>query len=130
MAVNVAHKQYEKFKLRWERCRDCVEGSDAVKDRGDRYLPPLDSHKAGDNAAYNAYKMRALFFNATGRTVSGLAGASFQKEPTIKFPKRVEKDARDVTLTGISAELFGLMTVYEVWTVGRWGALVDMAASG
>jgi hypothetical protein len=93
MPVNVKHSEYLKFEPRWTRCRHCYEGSDAVKEAGVAYLPELDSHKiSGGGAAYEAYKKRALFFNATGRTVDGFAGAVFQKAPTI----RLEPEQEDV----------------------------------
>jgi hypothetical protein len=91
MPVNVKHSEYLKFEPRWLRCRHCYEGSDAVKEAGVTYLPELDSHKiSGGGRAYEAYKARALFFNATGRTVDGFAGAVFQKTPTVKLEPEQE----------------------------------------
>ena len=91
MPVNVKHSEYLKFEPRWLRCRHCYEGSDSVKEAGVTYLPELDSHKiSGGGRAYEAYKARALFFNATGRTVDGFAGAVFQKAPTVKLEPEQE----------------------------------------
>ncbi len=80
MPVDTASDTYEAFVTKWQRARDCYEGSDAVKEQGAGYLPPLASH-GREPAKYEAYKQRALFYNATGRTVDGLAGLIFQKEP-------------------------------------------------
>jgi hypothetical protein len=86
MPVSSHHKEYDAFEDKWARCRDCYDGSDAVKAQGEKYLPSLDSHKTQNGkASYEAYKTRALFFNATGRTVDGFAGAVFQKEPVLKL---------------------------------------------
>src|SRR5574341_686442 len=87
--VDTKHKAYEEILAVWERCRDTRAGSDAVKKAGPKYLPPLGSHVSngmGTEGAvkYNAYKMRALFFNAVGRTIDGLAGLVFQKPPEVK----------------------------------------------
>lgn len=125
MPVNTCHKLYLQQLPQWKRCRDVVEGSDAVKGAGESYLPALDSHRTKP-AAYDAYKLRALFYNATGRTVEGLAGLIFQKPPTLKLTPAASGLERDVTLTGTTAETFGLLVTREVFTTGRYGILVDM----
>jgi hypothetical protein len=91
MPVSTKHTMYVEIEDRWSRCRDCYEGSDAIKAAGVKYLPQLDSHRlSGGGQAYEAYKVRALFFNALGRTVDGFAGAVFQKSPTIKLEPEQE----------------------------------------
>lgn len=126
MPVNVGRPDYVAALPAWTRDRDCYEGSDAVKAKGEVYLPKLGYHVA-DPKAYEAYKLRALFFNAMGRTVEGLAGAIFQKPPSITIEKRLEPDLKDVTLTGTSAEAFSLETTREVLKTGRYGILIDMS---
>jgi hypothetical protein len=127
MPVETPRKEYEAMLERWTRCRDCYEGSDAVKARGQKYLPALASHQK-NMLLYFAYVMRALFFNAMARTVDALAGAIFQKPPMIVVPKSYEKQLADVTLTGEPMEMFSLKAAREVLKVGRAGVLVDMAA--
>lgn len=129
MAVNTTHSAYDSRSEQWERCRDVVEGSDAVKGKRDRYLPKLDSHKKeGGGSKYDEYKLRALFYNATGRTVQGLSGAIFQKAPSIEVVDNQSKeDIKDITLTGQPLDLFALETTKEYLTTGRYGILVDMA---
>jgi len=115
MPVDTPHPSYVAMLPQWRRCRDAAAGSDAVKAAGDIYLPRLDSHKIGvpgitSSAAtqkYEEYKLRALFFNATGRTVQGLTGAICQKAPKIEVPDIAKEHMKDVTLTGVSAEDFG-----------------------
>jgi len=114
---------------RWQRARDCFEGSDAVKAAGVKYLPMLDSHRLvseGGLAKYDEYKARALYYNATGRTVEGMAGALFQVAPVLTVPTILEDHLEDITLGGTSAELFGLQTARDVLLTGRYGILVDM----
>ncbi len=115
----------------WERCQDCADGEDAVKKRGEKYLPKRDSHrKQPDGAArYDAYKARAMYYNATGRTVDGLSGMIFQKPPVVKTPTAVEKDMDDVTLSGVSAQMFALETTRQIVTKARYGALVEWSES-
>ncbi len=125
--VVTKHKKYEELELRWSRCRDCVAGSDAVKDAGIKYLPPLDSHLT-DATKYGAYKQRALFYNAAGRTVEGLSGGIFQKAPAIEgVSGPAEEHVKDITLTGEPLDLFALKTTKEYLTTGRYGILVDMS---
>jgi hypothetical protein len=114
---------------KWERARDCYDGSDAVKDEGVKYLPKLDTHKrlsSGGEDQYKEYVMRALYFNATGRTVEGLAGALFQVAPLVTAPMALEPHLEDITLAGKSFDLFGLEMVREVLLTGRFGVLIDM----
>ncbi len=127
MPVNTTTREYENAAAVWARCRNTYEGSDAVKAAGTTYLPLLDAHEE-DLVAYQAYKDRALFFNATRRTVSGLSGAMFQRAPTLDVPANVESHAQDVTLTGVPFETFALGAGKEVLIVGRYGILVDMAS--
>jgi hypothetical protein len=60
----------------WSRARDVLGGEEAVKAAGEKYLVKLASQS---DEEYQAYKMRAAFFNATVRTLAGdwvkMAGA-------------------------------------------------------
>lgn len=125
MPVNTEHKEYAASLNTWTKCRDCFAGSDKVKSRGVVYLPALDSHSS-DVIAYNYYKMRALFFNATRRTVQGLAGAVFQRGPVVNVDETLTQQLKNVTLTGKDVETFGLSLLKEVLITGRTGVLVDM----
>jgi hypothetical protein len=126
--VDTVHPDYTKFSEQWERESDCYDGGDAVKNKGQLYLPRLESHKKeGGAERYMAYRKRALFYNATARTVDGLAGAVFQKEPKIEASPQIESHWNDVTLQGVSAELAMLYAVRRVLLQGRYGILVDWA---
>lgn len=126
--VATTHKSYDLYANQWMRCRDCSAGTDAVKARGAVYLPLLDSH-AEFPQKYNDYKHRALFYNATGRTVAGLAGAIFQKAPAIDNinDATVEEHIKDISLTGEPLDMFALHVTKEFLTTGRYGILVDMS---
>lgn len=126
MPVYSSRKDYDSMLSRWTKCRDLYEGADAVKAKGTIYLPAVGSHKE-DATKYAAYKARALFFNGMRRTVLGLGGAVFQKAPTIEVPESVEDQIEDITLTGVSLNLFSLYTTREILITGRYGIFVDMA---
>lgn len=123
MPVNTRHPQYEATVNQWQRCRDAADGSDAVKARGTEYLPRLSDQS---DQEYEAYKMRAMWYGATARTIQGLMGAVFRKAPQVTVPSGIEPHLKDVTLTGVPFEAFAKTTVAEILKTGRYGVLVDM----
>jgi hypothetical protein len=128
-AVYTKHADYVKLIDQWERCRDAVAGSDAVKHKQERYLPMLDSHKKqGGAEKYKDYLLRALYYNASGRTVQGLAGTIFQKAPTVECPPNIADHIDDITLTDEPLEQFALTMLKEHLTTGKYGILIDMAS--
>lgn len=127
MPVSTQHEQYETNSDVWSRCRDCFNGGDAVKEAGSKYLPVLEGQTS---AEYDAYRGRALFYNATARTVNGLLGAVFRQAPAVQAPEVLAELLNDVTLTGMPFEIFAKAVLREVLTVGRHGVLVDMPQEG
>jgi len=124
MPIDSKHPQHDKYAPFWERCRDTAAGSDAVKARGTKYLPQLTGQTGGK---YSAYKMRALYFGATGRTVDALSGAIFRKEYILDFPKSKKEDLNDVTEEGSNVDVLLRRVIREQVEVGRFGLLVDAA---
>lgn len=122
LKVDTLHGSITAMTLVWRRCRDAYAGSDAVKKAGILYLPKLDQMT---EAEYNAYLLRALYYNATGRTVEGLSGAVFRKAPTLKLPEALREQLEDITLSGVSFDGFAAKVVEEDLKVGRAGILVD-----
>lgn len=110
--------------VQWQRCRDVIAGVDAVKAAGELYLPRLKSQKLGD---YSAYKTRANFFNATGRTHSGLVGMIFRKPPKATLPSAalLTTYLQNVDLNGNPLDVFAREIVEEILSVGNFGLLVD-----
>ena len=123
--VQTPRPEYSQNVTMWQRCRDAVQGGDAVKARGMDYLPELEGHQ-GSSAKYDAYKMRAVFYNATARTVAGLLGSVFRAAPSWTFPATFEDDLQDVTLMGRPLVSFALMGFKELLITGRVGVQVDM----
>lgn len=134
MPVTDTRPEYAAMLPKWQRCRDCFKGQDAVKERSTEYLPPLASHTGsagtGLSPHYLAYLKRAVFYNATRRTVQGLAGAIFQKPIALAGHEVVAADLEDVTLAGASLEAFALDMGVEELIVGAYGILVDFAEAG
>jgi hypothetical protein len=123
MGVTTKHPQYTENESKWQKCRDAFDGGEAVKARGETYLPKLGGQNSDD---YDAYTERALYYNATARTIQGWLGCVFRKDPQIAVPDSIQQQLQDVTLTGIPIEALAKTALQEVLTVGRYGILVDM----
>lgn len=122
MAVNEIHAAVIEWAPEWKKCRDVVRGQKAVKQGGPAYLPKLTGQ---DEDQYAAYKERATFYNASARTVDGLSGMAFRKDPVVKIPTAAEALTKDVDLAGVGVVRFADLCVEELIVVGFGGVLVD-----
>jgi len=78
---------------------------------------------------YSGYKTRAQFFNATGRTLDGLAGMINRKPPIVTVPKGMEEYLNNVDGNGHTLTQFIDMVCRDVLTT-NWGSiLVDMPSA-
>lgn len=122
MPVDTTHPDYDATIELQEKCRTVSRGEERVKEAGDRFLPRLSDQSA---ASYDAYRNRAMFYNATARTIDGLRGAIMRKAPIVEFPAaHVDMLTR---VGGADEPLLELLSkaAGEVLTVGRHGVLVD-----
>jgi hypothetical protein len=120
------HADYEGFAKKWLRTRAACQGQSAVHALGEEFLPKLAEQSVAD---YNNYKMRATYFNASGRTLEGLQGMIFSKAPACTVPTGLEAITKDIDLSGNSIEILAMRAVNEVIEVGRIGMLVEYPAS-
>ncbi len=122
MPVSDTHLDYAGRWPLWRKCRDVVAGQEAVQARGELYLPRLDGQSDGD---YGAYKARALFYNASQRTLDGMLGLIFRRAPRVDLPPALDPLSQDVDMAGLALPAFAESCVREVLTVGRCGILAD-----
>jgi hypothetical protein len=120
--VERVHPDFEKIQDQWKRCRDAIDGEDAIKAAGVRYLPRPSGH---DDAQYAAYVNRAYWYNATERALDGFHGMIFKKDPVIDVPPAIESYIDTIDVLGNSFQTFAQLVVKEVLSVGRVGILVD-----
>src|SRR5690606_29382967 len=73
---------------------------------------------------------RAMFYGATSRTLDGLRGAVFRKDPVLEGPPRLQELTENVTQTGKSMLSVARDVITEQLAVGRVGLLVDMPPTG
>ena len=121
LKVDTHHSQYAKMLPIWEKCNDAVEGQHAIHMAGTKYLPELKDQTPED---YNAYKLRASFFNATGRTLDGLVGMVFRKAPVVEATG-IDNILADIDLAGSTFTTFAERLMREVSKLGRVGVLVE-----
>ena len=123
MDITERHPDYDAFAPVWQRVRDALAGQDAVKGRGSAYLPRPDGQ---DRAAYEAYRMRARWYDVPERTRRGLLGAIFRRPPVIRGPERLVAGLDGLAVSGRPFRVFVQQAAGEVLAVGRHGILVDM----
>lgn len=123
MPVNSTNPAYDKAALKWERIRDVLGGVDSIKSKGAMYLPKPKGH---DDEDYSSYVQRAEFYPASTRTVDGLVGAVFRKEPQVTVPDAQDELVEAMTVKGTDFATFAKKVVREVLAMGRYGVLVDV----
>jgi hypothetical protein len=122
MSVKTQHKEYTEYFAQWQRCRAAYEGQDEIHEGGSEYLPRLTGQSDDE---YAAYVNRATFYNATGRTISGLQGMLFRKDAMMDVAPVVKPMLGDISLEGDPLHLFVQELVEECLVVGRVGLFVD-----
>ena len=122
MPVNTKHPEYKEYEVLWERCEDVVEGQDEIQKKGVKYLPKLGGQTADQ---YVKYLGRAVFYNATGRTVDAMTGMLFLKPPVVEAPIGFEDIMKNVNFAGSTIYNFAEELAEEVIVIGRAGVLVD-----
>jgi hypothetical protein len=122
MPADTAHPEYITAASDWRKCRDAVAGQRIVHGRSVAYLPKLSGQT---DAEYAAYKARAVFYNATARTLDGLSGLVFRKKPVVEMPGGLRDFLGDVDMGGLPFSSLAEMVVENVLITGRAGVLID-----
>lgn len=152
MPASDQHRLYTRNKDRWQLVRDCVEGSDAIKnsrkthslDKGDsqtvkgihnlsgsQYLPipnPKDDSQANVDR-YIQYKIRANYVNFTGHTKDGFTGMIGRKKSEIELDTSVEHLIDNSDGAGQSLQQLIQSSISNTLETGRYGLLADFPIS-
>jgi len=125
--VSTPRKEYKNSLTAWTLVEDACAGESAVKSETVKYLPkPNPKDVSEENRSrYEQYLMRAVFYNAVGRTLSGLSGLAFRRDPEIIVPAAIEVVKDDADGAGLSLAHKGQQLLSEVLKTGRAGVLVD-----
>jgi hypothetical protein len=121
-SVDSTHSEYNDAAPKWAKCRAAAAGEEAVHAAGVTFLPKLTGQTPEE---YDAYRARALYYNATGRTVDGLSGLIFRRPPTFTIPEAVSYLEKDVDTADTPLLGFSERVVDELLQVGRIGILAD-----
>lgn len=125
--VGFIRKEVEAQLPKWGIVEDSVAGEVAIKSRGDQYLPKPETNtdEIKNQTAYEKYKLRAVFFPVTGRTVEGLVGQVFSKKITTDFPSSLDILNENTDGAGTTLEQQAKSALEEVLKKGRGGLLSD-----
>ena len=120
--INDLNSHYTGRVGQWMRIREVIDGEDAIKEGGERYLPKPSGLTPTD---YTAYKSRAYFFPAAERALRGMVGLAMRKDPSIEVPDKmwpmIEATTSDATPFMVLLDEM----LREVMSIGRYGMLLD-----
>jgi len=123
---------YVREELRWfmreyETIRDCIGGARVIKTKARRYLPQPDSFDPSpeNTQRYKDYIERAVFYNATRRTLGGMVGEVFGRDPIIEINDQLDFLKADATGTGVPLIQLSKRILSRTLAFGRAGIFVD-----
>jgi len=126
---NIGYTRQEVSNLasKWELVEDCLEGEDAMKAREDKYLPrPNSKDVTAENLArYDSYLARAVFYNVVGRTLEGLVGQVFSRDPITTIPDELKSMVDNVDGEMVSLDQQAKQGLMRSISYGGFGLLVD-----
>lgn len=125
--VKTVRKEVAEMAEDWKLIQAAVDGERAVKELGDLVLPrpnAADTSPANQER-YRAYLKRAVYYNASGRTLQGLVGYVFSKEPLVTLPEtlKVLEENADGAGTGLNQQAKKALS--SILSKGRCGLFVD-----
>lgn len=123
MAVDQTHPDYDERIDAWELVRDVLEGSRAVKDKREVYLPSLS--EMGENE-YNAYRSRAIFVNLSKRAHLAWTGMMTRRPPVVEPASALEAPwMDDVDLEGADFVEYVAQLAAHNTSTGRGLTIID-----
>lgn len=123
--VTFTRSEYDNALYAWNLVDDVCAGQERVKSKEAGYLPkPNPSDLSAENKErYEQYVLRAVFYNATGRTKDGMIGAAYRKDPVLKTPS--DYVLEDVDGNGVGIVQQSQSSLSAVLKRGRHGLLAD-----
>jgi hypothetical protein len=109
------NRTYGEMQRAWKIVRDVCEGTLRLRDLKSEYLP---MEEAEDSKDYAIRLSRAIFFNAFERTLHGLVGMVFRKEP--KLAKDVPEIIRGRERVNEQEELGLLRQIAQIALNFEW----------
>lgn len=128
--ITYQRNDYQHALDQWQLVEDACAGEAEVKGAGEAYLPkpnPLDLSQE-NIYRYHAYKQRAVYYNAAGKTLSALVGMAFRQDPDVTLPAELNYLIDDVDGGGLKLIQQAQAALDQVMKTGRCGLLVDYPA--
>lgn len=127
--VTYTHPEYNAMLPDWTLIQDCIAGQRVVKSKRETYLRHPGSSDPSNSTThkqrYDDYLHRALFYGVTGRTLRGLVGEVFSRDPVFTVPKGIEDLFQNIDGEGRDIEQLGKELLAETLGRGRCGLLAD-----
>lgn len=107
-----------------ELIRDVSRGTSSLRAQGKRYLPQAPAERTDD---YRIRLNRAVFFNAFTRTIAGLTGMVFRRDPVLgeDVPVRIVEESESIDDAGTHLAVFTKSVFADCLEAGHAGILVD-----
>ena len=121
MPINTVYNGYHEAVHKIARVRDFAEGSDAVKDKGETYLPKLSGQSVDE---YDNYKTRGYLIPAVSPTAKAIKG-SIMRRPPMFDPKGADYLLSDFDGSGVTVNEFVGDMITELLYAGGIGYLIE-----
>lgn len=122
--VATPHPAYKRMKSRREKCRALLDGTEAIREGAETYLPRFESES---NDSYDMRVQLCALFNAYERTVFACVGLLLEKDPELgdDMSARLKELAEDVDLAGTHLSVYAKSLTLDSLVDGYAGTLVD-----
>lgn len=127
--LDAEHAAYTRMQRRRQKCRDLMEGTEAIRRNAALYLPRLEGES---EAAWEARVQLGALFNGFARTVKASVGMLAVNDPVLgeQMPDELVALADDVDGAGTHLAVFASQLAEHGIIDGHAGIFVDMADTG
>jgi hypothetical protein len=125
--IDTPHEAYTRMQKRWQKCRDLMEGTEAIRRNAAEYLPMLEGESED---AWEARVLLGALFNGFERTVLASVGMLAVNDPTLseETPPELVEIWDNVDGAGTHGVVFASMLEQNAIIDGHAGIFVDMAS--
>lgn len=126
MPVNTKHAKFQEMEKRWQKVDDVCEGEHIIKKKANLYLPQpnVSDDQAENDAYYESFLKRAVFYEITKDTLNENVGLAFAEDPTFN-PDGLDFLKYDADGTGKSIYQVAQSALHNLLKKGRGGLFVD-----
>ncbi len=125
MSVSAVRFELTQMMEAYSRISDAIEGELVIKKKTVKYLPKPSECKSANEARYQAYLTRAVYYNVTKPTRDALVGQLFLRPPIIELPKEFDSFKNNANSEGLTLEQLVRYAANHVLPFGRGGFLSD-----